>query len=305
MTSGSSLPTAGPGEHAVRFYRTDGELAAVVGTHAAEGLRRGEGVIVVATAPHRRAFEAALAESGVDVAGERDAGRLMVEDAAELLGRYLAGDGLDPERFRSVMSGLIRRAAAGGRPVRIYGEMVAVLWDGGHVALAIELEGLWNGLGELFPFALLCGYPADVVAAGDTADAAREVCELHTDVIATRSFPSERDSVRAARHFTASLLDAGGSVGRVTAEDAAIVVTELAANAVLHAHSGFTVTISRSAAALRVAVRDDLPLAPGSDGLPFTVTAGHGLSVVAQLARAWAVELLPDGKVVWAELAVG
>jgi hypothetical protein len=126
---------------------------------------------------------------------------------------------------------------------------------------------------------------------------------LHSDVIVTRAFPAELDSVRAARHFTARLL--GGGASERLAEDAAIVVTELAANAVLHARSGFTLTVSQSAAAVRLAVRDNLPLAPRSDGKPFDIAVGHGLSVVAQLARAWAVVRLADGKVVWAELAVG
>jgi anti-sigma regulatory factor (Ser/Thr protein kinase) len=123
------------------------------------------------------------------------------------------------------------------------------------------------------------------------------VCGLHSDVIATRSFQAELDSVRAARHFTVGLLARGSD--RRLADDAAIVVTELAANAVLHARSGFTLTVSRSAAAIRIAVRDGRPLASLKD---LDVKAGHGLSVVAQLARAWAVERLPDGKVVWAEL---
>lgn len=130
------------------------------------------------------------------------------------------------------------------------------------------------------------------------------------DVVAARSFLSELDSVRAARHFAVCLFDGGlfdgglfdGQSGGELADKAAIVVTELAANAVLHARSGFTLTVSRSAAAVRIAVRDNRPLVPQCGDQPFVVRGGHGLSVVGQLARAWAVERLPDGKVVWAEL---
>lgn len=303
MTRVSTLPAVGPGEHAVQFYRADDELAASVGGYLAEGIRSGNGVIVVATAPHRRAFEAALARAGIDAARAQQAGSLLVADAQEMLGRFIAGDSFDPGQFQSVMSGLIRQAAAGGRPVRVFGEMVGVLWEEGHVTAAIELEAMWNGLGALLPFALLCGYPADVTAAGDTAEAVREVCGLHSDVIAARSFPRELDSVRAARYFAAGVLNTGS--GGELAENTAIVVTELAANAVLHAGSGFTLTISRSATAVRIAVRDSLPLVSRSDKVPFDIKIGHGLSVVAQLARQWSVDQLPDGKVVWAELDVG
>ena len=191
--------------------------------------------------------------------------------------------------------------ASGG--VRAYGEMVALLRDRRHVASALEPQALWNRFGVLFPFSLLCGYPFDSVAGRNAAGAAREVSGLHSSVIATRSFPAELDSVREARHVTADVLD--GEFARELAEDAAIVVTELASNAVLHAGSGFTLTISRAAAKVRIAVQDDGPLTPRSDDEPFHVEVGHGLSVVAQLACAWDVEVLPGGKVVWAELAAG
>src|SRR5487761_471085 len=291
MTRAHNPPAAGPRGHVVQFYGADEELAAAVGGYLAEGIRLGDGVLVVATAPHRRAFEAALARAGIDAARERDAGRLLTEDAAELLDRFLAGDELDHQRFQSVASGLVLRAADGGRPVRIYAEMVAVLWDAGHVALAVELEALWNGLGALLPFALLCAYPSRLMTSAETAAAVREVGRLHSAVGAVdpgsagdpgdacpavqgRSFPPEVDSVRAARHVVA----------------------------VLHARSGFTLTVSWLAAAVRIAVRDGDPLAPGHDGAPFDVRQGHGLSVVSQLASGWAVEGLPDGNVVWADL---
>src|ERR1700728_2906819 len=226
MACVTGLPAVGPRDHVVQFYGADEELAVTVGGYLAEGIRSGDGILVVATAPHRRAFAAALADAGLDLARERDAGRLLMEDAAGLLERFLAGGVLDRERFDSVASGLVLRAAAGGRPVRIYAEMVAVLWDAGHVALAVELEALWNGLGALLPFALLCAYPSRLVTSAETAHAVREVCRLHSAVGAVdpgsavdpgeagpavqwRSFPPAVDSVRAARHIVAGLLSTG------------------------------------------------------------------------------------------------
>jgi anti-sigma regulatory factor (Ser/Thr protein kinase) len=132
----------------------------------------------------------------------------------------------------------------------------------------------------------------------------------HPAVADQRSFPGERNSVRAARHYVTGLLGRGADADEAAAYDTAIVATELAANAVLHARTRFTLTVSRSAGVTRIAVRDSTPVgllavtgprATGG-GVPFQVMRGHGLSVVAQLASRWAVEPLPDGKVVWAEL---
>jgi anti-sigma regulatory factor (Ser/Thr protein kinase) len=294
--------------HVVHFYGADNELADSVGRYLADGLRAGEGVVVVATAAHRMAFEAMLAREGLDAGEERRAGRLLTADASGLLGSFLAGGRLDHDRFEAAASALIGRAAAGGRQVRVYAEMVALLWDAGDVALAIELEDLWNELGARLPLRLLCGYPASVLAEQGAAGPVRSVCGLHSAVADQRSFPAERNSVRAARHYVAGLLGDGDD--EAAACDTAIVTTELAANAVLHARSAFTLTVSRSAGMTRIAVRDSTPVelhavtgpqATG-EGVPFQVMRGHGLSVVAQLASRWAVEPLPDGKVVWAEL---
>jgi anti-sigma regulatory factor (Ser/Thr protein kinase) len=204
--------------------------------------------------------------------------------------------------------------AAGGaaaRPrVRIYAEMVALLWEGGQVSLAIELEELWNGLGARLPFSLCCGYPASVLDVPEQADAVLEVRRRHGAVADARTFPCELGSVRAARHYAACLLEP--VTDQALADAVAIAVTELAANAVLHGHSAFTVVVSRWATRTRIAVRDNAPVVTAAGGgsadsvpypVPFPVTTGHGLSVVAKLASRWGVERTPAGKVVWAELA--
>ena len=200
-------------------------------------------------------------------------------------------------------------------------------------------EGLADSIGRY----LAGGVGRGVVAGRGAAGAARDACGLHPAVADQRSFPAERNSVRAARHYVTGLLGEGAD--EEAAFDTAIVTTELAANAVLHARTGFTLTVSRSAGVTRIAVRDSTPVdlhavtdleAAGpqgagpqttgpqttgpqttgpqttgplttrpraaGEGAPFQVMKGHGLSVVAQLASRWAVEPLPDGKVVWAEL---
>jgi hypothetical protein len=64
------------------------------------------------------------------------------------------------------------------------------------------------------------------------------------------------------------------------------------ANAVPHARSRFTVTVSRSAGCVRISVRDEVPL---EEGCPLAGGRGHGRDLVAQLS----VRQLPGGKVVW------
>lgn len=313
MSHGSGHIARGQDHHAVQFYPADGELAGVVSRYLAEGIRSGDGVVVVATEPHRDAFVTGLGEAGIDAGqAERD-GRLLLIDAAGLLGTFLDGDRLDGDRFAAAAAGLLGRAglagagglAGGRRRIRIYAEMVALLWEAGQVSLAIQLEELWNGLGARFPFSLLCGYPASVLDVPEHAHAVSDIRRLHGAVADTRSFACELDSVRAARHYVAGLL--GPATDQALAGDVAIAITELAANAVLHGRSAFTVVVSRWATRIRIAVRDNAPVVipavgESAESVPYPVLTGHGLSVVAQLASRWGVEPTPAGKVVWAEL---
>ncbi|HEX3490642.1 MAG TPA: ATP-binding protein [Streptosporangiaceae bacterium] len=104
---------------------------------------------------------------------------------------------------------------------------------------------------------------------------------------------------RDARHFVVDTLQRWGEAA--LAYDAAMVVTELATNAVVHACTGFTVSVAQAADAIRISVRDGRPAGPDIGAL-LAPTAGHGLGLVAAVARNWAAEALPDGKRVWAEI---
>ena len=86
------------------------------------------------------------------------------------------------------------------------------------------------------------------------------------------------------------------------ADDAALVVTELAANAIVHAHSAFTVILSARGDLLRISVRDASPLSGAGHAVLMPVPL-HGLGAVDALASRWGVESLGNaGKTVWVEL---
>jgi anti-sigma regulatory factor (Ser/Thr protein kinase) len=295
----------------VQFYGSDDELIGRAGDYLADGICAGEVVVVVATTPHRRAFEAALSGHGVDAAAAIASERYIVLDAEKTMRRFLVDDW--PERcdFRATIGGLIRRAGDAGRPVRVYGEMVALLWDAGHVNAAIELETLWNELASGVAFSLFCAYPTRSVADDAHLDAFADVCHLHSAVVAgrltpegtataTRAFASALDAPRAARHFALDTLRAWDDDELL--DDAAVIVTELATNAVLHARSGFTVGVSRSPQAVRIAVHDASPKRPEPRDASLVATSGRGLGIVATLANQWDVESIDAGKTVWAEL---
>jgi anti-sigma regulatory factor (Ser/Thr protein kinase) len=310
--------TAGPGDHLVQFYEHDSELTGAVGPYLAAAVRAGEVAIVIATEPHRRAFDAALEGEGIDLAAARADGALFALDAAGAMAALMVDGRIDHRLFHEVVGGLVREAAASGRAVRAYGEMVALLWNAGDVLAAIELERLWNDLArELqFSFSLFCSYPMTSVAGAEHAVSLQQVCHLHSEVLGLRSgagpepgdrlleveFNAERGAPGHARRLVrATLRERGHS--ETFSDDVALVVSELASNAVLHAESPFSVAIRAEESLLRVAVQDGVPLAATARGGELIAHPMHGLGLIDALATSWGVESTDDGKVVWAELS--
>jgi anti-sigma regulatory factor (Ser/Thr protein kinase) len=188
--------------------------------------------------------------------------------------------------------------------------MVALLWEAGDVLAAIELEKAWNDLAGELSFGLLCAYASEAVQGQEHADALNEICHLHTSVVDTEPhgpaskvcahYSAEREAPTAARHFVADVLNRSGH-SRTLLEDAKLVVTELATNAVLHARSPFSVEIRPHGAAVRIAVQDGSHARPTvrDNGM---AASGRGLRLIDAIATSWGVEIAHEGKIVWAEL---
>jgi hypothetical protein len=305
------------GDHVVQFYGHDEELAERVVRYLLEALGGGGVAIVIATPEHRREFEAQLGKAlggGAALAAAEDSGTYLALDASETVRELMVDGRLDRAAFDRVIGGLIRQAGTAGRPVRAYGEMVALLWDDGLVNAAIQLEAMWNELGRRHSFSLFCGYQAGSATRDGHLDAFAEVCRLHREVVglssagtsavggpaAVRTYPFSRDAPAVARHFTVGTLHDWGA-GDI-ADDAALVVTELAANAIIHAHSAFTILLSADGDLVRISVRDASPL-PSTQDAALALSPLHGLGVVDAMASRWGVESLGTaGKTVWVEL---
>ena len=194
MTTGIEVPKAARGGHVVLFYRDEEELTGSVSEFLLPALTDGDGTaIVVATPDHRRSFEERLAEAGVDVAAARTRGSYLEFDANETIRGFMVGDRPDPAGLWQVASPLLRQAAQAGQPVLVFGEMVSLLWDAGLISAAIEVEVMWNELGDQHPFSLLCAYPARPVTCSHYLDALTEVCRTHTEVTGSPPEPELAD----------------------------------------------------------------------------------------------------------------
>lgn len=185
-------------EHFVQFYETDEFLLDSLSGFISTGLDAGDACIVVATKAHRENLEERLKANGLDVAGAQMRSEYTSLDAAETLSKFMV-DGLpDQQRFIEVVGSLVVQTAKGRRHVRIFGEMVALLWIEGNRAGAIHLEELWNDLHNTIPsFTLFCSYAMPTLAGDAYGAQFLEICKQHSRVIPDESYsalaePDER-----------------------------------------------------------------------------------------------------------------
>lgn len=315
-----SPPLASTHAHAVSFYDDDLEAVDAVASFVLEGLLRGDAVVVVATAAHRLAVDDALLAIGADPSRERLAGRYLSIDAAETLAEFMVDGAPHPDKFAARVGGLIADAASGGGEVRVFGEMVALLWADHQIAAALELESLWNDLAHHHEFSLLCAYPTSALSEAGLTEVS-EVCELHSRLFPPLRYDSDLnpatgaegwqrtevfvpvpEAVGAVRRFVTRVLQEWGEDQIVP--DAALATSEMATNAVTHAHSPFRVFLHRSSDVVLIAIKDARVGSPRAHVAGSQDPSGRGLMIVEAVADRWGCDTLENGKVIWAEFVV-
>lgn len=173
------------GDHIVHFYEDDEFLLDTVAHFAAAGLAAGEPVLIVATEPHRAAFTGRLRRNGASPGAAIASGQLTMLDAGETLPRFMVGDEPNWDRFCATIGPVLekcRESRAGAR-VRVFGEMVDLLWRAGNRVAAVRLEELWNELARLQSFTLLCAYSMGNFYMPGDGELFDKVCGRHSHVI--------------------------------------------------------------------------------------------------------------------------
>lgn len=113
--------------------------------------------------------------------------------------------------------------------------------------------------------------------------------------------PASPEAAADARSWIATSLTQRG-FGHL-AEVAELLTSELVTNAVLHAATELTLTLSEPNGSVRVAVSDEDLELPSVGALDVEATSGRGMQLVDTLAPEWGVCVRPAGKTVWFELA--
>ncbi|MPY89328.1 MAG: PAS domain S-box protein [Luteitalea sp.] len=173
-------------DHILQFYEDDNVLCDKVASFLAEGLIAAQRVVVIAIEAHRHGVATRLVEKGLNVEGLEASGQLTLVDAREALSKFMTGGMPNEQLFRRHIGGLIEQnlQSPNHSGVRVYGELVDVLWRDGNPEGATRVEDLWNALASTHPFSLLCAYAMGHFYKEGHASQLRELCYRHTHVTA-------------------------------------------------------------------------------------------------------------------------
>lgn len=172
------------GDHVCQVYDSEpGFLDSLTG-FIGHGLWNGEAAIVIATASHVEGLEARLRETGLDLAHLRAHDRFITLSPEMTLSQFMVDGWPGADRFDATIMQVVMRARGNGRPVRAFGEMVALLWEQGQYAATVRLEHLWQKLVQREKLQVLCSYPSRSFARGSPT-ARFQIAANHTHALAS------------------------------------------------------------------------------------------------------------------------
>lgn len=169
-------------EHTAHFYDSEEQFLRNLTDFVLEGLAVGESAIVIATPEHESALRLRLAEAGIDVDFAIENDRYIPLDAEETLAKFMVNGWPDGQRFANLVGQVIKRATAGHRQTRAFGEMVTLLWERGQTGATVRIEELWNQFSYSYLFPLLCAYPTAAFVKGPVCSL-EEICSAHSTCI--------------------------------------------------------------------------------------------------------------------------
>jgi anti-sigma regulatory factor (Ser/Thr protein kinase) len=159
--------------------------------------------------------------------------------------------------------------------------------------------GGWPNQGDLSAISQVCAHHSQVIA-----PASYDRCPARPVPIApferSQVFVPADSAVRAARRFAADTLGTWDEDELI--DDATLIVSELATNALQHARSPFQMSLRASGRVISIAVQDVSSVHPRRVDADAEGEGGRGIAVVVQLSSSWGTYATPDGKVVWSQL---
>ncbi len=172
--------TSSAGNHTVEVCRNDVLQVEGLTHYLTEGLHNGEAVVVFAKPALRKAVISEMMARNLDVHAIKSQGQIRFFDAEFLLSSMLVDDVvLEEQAFEEYVGAQIEVSRSNFGKVRVYGGMVAVLWNNEKYDTAMQLENFWVNLTKKLEFSLLCSYSLGHHEPSTYEEALQFICTCH------------------------------------------------------------------------------------------------------------------------------
>jgi hypothetical protein len=194
------LAEPGPDGHIVQLYQDEEFYGEAISHFAAEGLVRGESIILVATKPNWKNISACLSAKGYQPDELFARGQLTLLDADETLPKFMRGNEPEGSIFKPLAKETIEKARQGGKfpRVRWWGEMVNVLYVNGNSRGSNHLEQFFDQVAHEAQVAIFCSFLMDKFDPKIYDEAFGHVCCTHSHVIPTDDYSAYRTAINHA-----------------------------------------------------------------------------------------------------------
>ena len=196
----SFSPSPANDGHIVQLYQDEEFYAEAVSHFAAEGIVRGESIILVATGPHWESISRRLKGRDLDVDELFRRGQLTLLDADQTLPKFMTGNDPDGSIFKPLARQTIEKARGGGMypRVRWWGEMVNVLYVNGNLRGSNRLEEFFDDVAHEQSVPVFCSFLMDKFDPRTYDEAFGNVCRTHSHVIPADDYVRHRHTVNRA-----------------------------------------------------------------------------------------------------------
>lgn len=170
-------------DHMVLLYKNSELLIRKIAEYVTNGFAKGEPAALVLRTNHIKLFERQLRLQGYDSTVLQSTGRLRLYDARTTMKKLIKNGMPNKEAFSELVDSLFKEFQPYDGNIRIYGEMVAILWSEGNKRAALALENLWNDYAKKRRFDLFCAYSHSDLTDTDVATVLLEIDHCHSRVV--------------------------------------------------------------------------------------------------------------------------
>lgn len=171
-----------PTEHVIQLYDNEASFIQTLGGFVEDGCNAQEPCLIIAMAEHLYDLEACLVSRGHNIDELLASNKYFPFVAEDILAGFMVNGWPDEDLFFKKINALLAPFRNNNIKVRVFGEMVAILWAQGNYPATIQLEQLWNKFCKNENLCLFCAYPKDIFSVAH-ANALQHICGAHTKII--------------------------------------------------------------------------------------------------------------------------